>query len=285
MPGPTLDQRPSPEQPVHASARSLLFTILGELVHPDPRPVWTASLLYVLKAAGFSEQASRQAIARGAAAGWMASERRGREVRLSLTPELNRRFDEGERRVFAYSSAESAPWDGRWLVLMISIPNEHRTVRKRLYSALQWAGLGNPTPGVWLTPHTQRADEIARVVADAGLRESTLSVVGEPAAIGLSEAEVVRRSWDLTSVAASYEDLRARFRDLKPEPGDPALLAHLDLAGALRHFPFVDPQLPEALLPRWVGRDVTRWSQELSRDWSEAAHARWRAIVEATSPR
>lgn len=285
MPGPTLDQRPSPEQPVHTSARSLLFTILGELVHPDPLPVWTASLLYVLKAAGFSEQASRQAIARGVAAGWMASERRGREARLRLTPELNRRFDEGERRVFAYNSADAEPWDGRWLMVMISIPNEHRTARKRMYSALQWAGLGNPTPGVWLTPHTDRADEIARVVADLGLRESTLSVVGEPAAIGLSEAEIVRRSWDLTSVAATYEDLRARFRDLRPEPGDAALLAHLDLAGALRHFPFVDPQLPEALLPRWVGRDVTRWSQQLSREWSEAAHARWRAIVEDTSPR
>src|SRR5687768_984309 len=108
----------APEDRVHSSARSLLFTILGELVHPDPRAVWTASLLYVLKRAGFSEQAARQAIARGVAADWMISERRGRETRFSLTPTLTRSFDEGIRRVFAYT-ADPQAWDGRWLVLFI----------------------------------------------------------------------------------------------------------------------------------------------------------------------
>src|SRR5690349_7498974 len=59
------------QRDAYPSARSLLFTILADVVYRDPQPVWTASLLYVLKQAGFSEQASRQAIARGAAAGWM----------------------------------------------------------------------------------------------------------------------------------------------------------------------------------------------------------------------
>src|SRR4029453_10821617 len=98
-----------------------------------------------LERAGFSEQAARQAIARGVAAGWMVSERRGRETRFALTPELRRRFDEGGSRVFV-CNLEAEPWDGRWLVLIVSIPNEQRSVRKRLYTALQWAGLGNPTP-------------------------------------------------------------------------------------------------------------------------------------------
>jgi phenylacetic acid degradation operon negative regulatory protein len=281
---PTDDPLPAPEDRVHGSARSLLFTILGELVHPDPRPVWTASLLYVLKRAGFSEQAARQAIARGVAADWMISERRGRETRFSLTPTLNRSFDEGIPRVFAYTD-DARGWDGRWLVLFISIPNELRMVRKRLYSALRWAGLGNPTPGVWVTPHTERQQEVERVIADLGLRESVVSVVGEPVAIGLSEAELVRRAWDLAGVAASYEELLGRFRGLDPEPGDPTLLAHLELAGAVRHFPFVDPQLPEALAPHWIGREAMTWSRERSAAWSKTAHARWREIVADTSPR
>src|SRR5262245_49612049 len=119
MLSPTDDPDLAPDDRVHGSARSLLFTILGELVHLDPRPVWTASLLYVLKRAGFSEQAARQAIARGVAAGWMTSERRGRETRFSLTPTLHRSFDEGIPRVFAYT-ADRPAWDGRWLVLFIS---------------------------------------------------------------------------------------------------------------------------------------------------------------------
>jgi phenylacetic acid degradation operon negative regulatory protein len=284
MHSPTDDPLLAPEERVQGSARSLLFTILGELVHPDPRPVWTASLLYVLKRAGFSEQAARQAIARGVTAGWMTSERRGRETRFSLTPALNRSFDEGIRRVFAYT-ADAESWDGRWLVLFISIPNEQRTVRKRLYSALRWAGLGNPAPGVWVTPHTERQQEVERVIAELDLRESVVSVVGEPAPIGLSESELVRRAWDLADVAASYEELLRRFRGVEPEPGDPTLLAHLELAGAVRHFPFVDPQLPEALAPHWIGREAMQWSGELSASWSKPAHARWREIVADTSPR
>ena len=284
MPRSSTDRLTAAEPSVHGSARSLLFTILGELVHPDPRPVWTASLLYVLKAAGFSEQTARQAIARGVAAGWMASERRGRETRFVLTPELNRSFDEGIRRVYALGAREHE-WDGRWLVLFVSIPNERRMVRKRLYSAFQWAGLGNPAPGVWLTPHTDRLQEVERVVDELGLRESIVAVVGEPVPIGLSQSELVRRAWDLADVATSYEDLRTRFRDVDPEPGDAMLLAQLDLAGAIRHFPLIDPQLPEALLPHWIGREVTTWSHGLSQTWSAAAHARWREIVTATAPR
>ncbi|MDN5856618.1 MAG: PaaX family transcriptional regulator, partial [Actinomycetia bacterium] len=61
-----------PSRPVVSagSARSLLLTVLGELVLPAGEPVWTSSLLYVLKGVGVEEQTARQAIARGAAAGW-----------------------------------------------------------------------------------------------------------------------------------------------------------------------------------------------------------------------
>jgi len=272
------------QEGVHKSARSLLFTVLGELVYPEGEPVWTASLLYVLEQAGYSQATARQAIARGVTAGWMVGERVGRTTRFELTPGLIARFDEGMRRVFAFN-LQTEPWDGRWLVLIISIPNEQRLVRKRLYTSLHWAGLGNPTPGVWLTPHSDRAGEVERVVDELGLRESTVSVIGAPGTIGLSDAEIVRRSWDLETVAATYEDLQARFRDLDPAPGDPILLAHLELTGGQRHFPFFDPQLPEALLPQWIGREVTKWSHELRAKWEGPAHARWREIVKSTASR
>jgi phenylacetic acid degradation operon negative regulatory protein len=262
----------------------MLFTILADIVYLDGQPVWTASLLHVLRLAGFSEQAARQAIARGAAAGWITGERRGRETRWTMTESLNRLFDEGVTRVYGFSSDPPA-WDGRWLVLMISIPQEQRTVRKRLYTALRWAGLGNPMPGLWLTPHTERVDEVRAVIADLGLEGSTVSVTGEPGTVGLSEAEIVRRAWDLDTVAASYEALLARFEGLKPAAGDAVLLAHLELTGAIRHFPYMDPQLPEAILPEWIGREATRRLRELASEWSGAARERWREIIETTGRR
>ncbi len=273
-----------PEQAAFPSARSLLLTILGALVYGDSEPVWTSALLYVMRAGGFTEQAARQAIARGAAAGWLTGGRSGRETRWTLGPEILTMFEAGSERVFAFSE-QPALWDGEWLVVIISIPHEQRMVRKKLYGALRWAGLGNPTPGIWLTPHVDRADEVDGVIEELGLGSSTLSFVGRPATVGLRDAEIIERSWDLGQVATTYQELLARFSRLDPEPGDEVLMAQLELTSALRHFPFIDPQLPEALTPGWIGREATRQLRDLSAAWSVAARARWREIIATTAPR
>jgi phenylacetic acid degradation operon negative regulatory protein len=271
------------DRAAHASARSLLFTILGEYVHADGAPVWTATLLHVLRLAGYSPQASRQAISRAAAAGWLIGERAGRETRWRLTDDLRGKFDEGPARVNALSEHARA-WDGRWLVLVVSIPHERRRARKRLYAGLRWAGLGNPLAGVWLTPHAARLAEVRQLIAELELGDCTVSVTGPAATIGLAEADVVGRAWDLSEVAASYEELLARFDAYRPVEGDEVLLAKLELAGAVRHFPFVDPQLPEALAPGWIGRRAMTRLTELADEWRPAAHAQWHTIVAQTSP-
>ena len=274
----------APGRQGNRSARSMLFTILADFVYPHPDPVWTSTLLDVMEKGGFTEHAARQAIARAAADGWMTSERRGRATRWRPGEALKPMFEEGARRVFGIGEG-APPWDGRWLIVVMSIPHARRTVRKKLYAALRWAGLGNPAAGLWLTPHTDRVDEVKRVIDAVELQESTVSFIGEPAAVGLSVPEVVRRAWDLEGVAASYEEVLARFAAFDPAPGDPVLLAHLDLTDALRHFPFMDPQLPEALLPDWIGREATIRLQQLRAASFDAAHARWLEIVASTAPR
>jgi len=277
------EQLAAPERRVSASARSTLFSVLGEFVYADGRPVWTSSLLYALTGAGFSEEAARQAIARGAAAGWITGERRGRETRWSLSPSTTRMFDLGTERVFAFSGSPQ-PWDGRWLILVISIPHTHRAVRKRLYGSLHWAGLGNPAPGLWVTPHAERADEVERAVEELGLSAFAMSAIGEAGQVGLGVDEIVRRAWDLEAVAASYQELLQRFAAHEPADGDPAMIALLELTDAIRRLPFMDPQLPEELAPDWIGREATRRLRELHDAWYGAAHARWREIVEGGTP-
>jgi len=78
------------------SARSQLLTVLGELVMPNGNSVWTSSLLYVLTGLGIEEQTARQAIARGAAAGWITARRQGREVQWELTPDGRREAEQGD---------------------------------------------------------------------------------------------------------------------------------------------------------------------------------------------
>src|ERR1700730_18374682 len=114
------------------SARSQLLTVLGELVMPNGNSVWTSSLLYVLTGLGIEEQTARQAIARGAAAGWITPHRQGREVQWELTGAGRRLIETGAERVLSMSSGAES-WDGRWVIVLVSIPQSQRAVRKKLY--------------------------------------------------------------------------------------------------------------------------------------------------------
>src|SRR6202034_2771125 len=117
-------------------------------------------------------------------------------------------------------SGESSPWDGNWLILLVSIPQQQRAVRKKLYGALSWEGFGNPTPGVWLSPHPDRQAGVEQVIGSLGLRESTLAFVGSSLSIGLPDAAIVRRAWDLDEVTARHQQLLVRFSGMTAETGD-----------------------------------------------------------------
>jgi phenylacetic acid degradation operon negative regulatory protein len=263
------------------SARSLLLTILGELVWPTTEPAWTSSLLYVMNGLGVEERTARQAIVRGADSGWIEPQRRGREVVWSLSSELTHVFEVGSRRVEALSDP-FLEWDGNWLVLLVTVPQALRATRKRLYSSLDWDGFGNPSAGVWLTPHSERRDSVLSLIDGLGLRQSTLSFLGKTDSIGLTEAQIVRAGWDLDALATRYDEVFAEFENPTPAPGDDMLFTHIRVLSELQRLPFADPQLPEALLPNWIGRRVTSHLQDLRRAWAPEVHARWAAINAAS---
>jgi phenylacetic acid degradation operon negative regulatory protein len=259
------------------SARSLLLTILGELVWPTAAPAWTSSLLYVMNGLGIEERTARQAIVRGADSGWIEPVRSGREVAWSMSSQLADVFATGSRRVASLSDP-FLEWDGNWLILLVTIPLALRTSRKKLYSGLEWAGFGNPTPGVWLTPHSERRDQVNDLVASLGLTDSTISFLGKTDSIGLSEEQIVHSGWDIDGLTERYRQVAERFEHPHPEPGDDTLFTHIGVLAELQRLPFADPQLPEALLPNWIGRRVTSHLQELRREWAPGVHARWAEI-------
>jgi phenylacetic acid degradation operon negative regulatory protein len=265
------------------SARSVLLTILGEFVGRDGDPVWTSALLYVLTGLGLEERTARQAIARGASAGWISGEKLGRDVRWRLTESGADLIEVTRQRAESLSTPEDI-WDSQCLILMVSIPQEQKSVRKRLYSALKWAGFGNPMPGCWASPHPDRAPEVERVIRDLGLQDSTIGFVGQTWSIGLNDREIVRRAYDLEDVAARYEKLMDTFGNLDPEPGDDLLLSYLALVHEWQEFPYMDPQMPKDLIPDWIGRQATEVFLDLRDRWSAQAHRRWREVIEITAP-
>jgi phenylacetic acid degradation operon negative regulatory protein len=262
----------------------LLLTVVGEMLRDNDEGAWTVALLRVLGGLGIEDHAARQLLARSAAAGWIQREREGRAVRWRLAAAGRALVQEGLQRSEAYLEG-AEPWDGRWLVLHVTVPQQQRTTRKRLYGGLTWLGLGNPTPGVWVTPHTERAGELARLIADLDLDDTALSFVGSTSSVGIRDHEIVSRSWDLAELEASYRRFIAH-ETKAPEPRDPdgVLLSYLDLLNLQQRFMRLDPHLPVELLPVWVGREAANLFGTLRRRWGAAAHARFWEIVDASTP-
>ncbi|GLZ13000.1 PaaX family transcriptional regulator [Actinomadura sp. NBRC 104425] len=260
------------------SARSLLLTVLGEFVLPSGEPVWTSTLLHVLAGLGVEEKSARQAVNRTAADGWIVSARDGRRVRWDLTPPGRRLLTEGAQRIYSFGAGRRA-WDGRWLIVMVSVPETRRRLRHRLHTRLAWAGFGNPTAGLWVSPHPEREGEVKQIVGDLGLEASAFSFTGPFAGIG-SEAELVARAWDLAEVDSRYAAFLEEFSGLRPGPGDETLLAQVRLVHEWRRFPFLDPQLPDELLPPgWIGRRARELFDERHTAWQGPARAHWQALT------
>jgi len=258
----------------HTSARSLLMTVLGEFVLPQDRPVWTWMLVDTLARCGIAEKSARQALARAAAEGLLRSERVGRRTRWALTPPARRLLTEGAGRIYEFGRSER-PWDGRWLLLLVSVPEAKRDLRHRLRTRLSWAGFGSPEAGVWISPHLSREAEALGVVTELGLAATAMSFTASFGVIGGEDA-MVGRAWDLTALERRYEGFLAGFGRLEPAGGAAVLQAQISLVHEWRRFPFLDPQLPQKLLPAsWRGSQAAELFHRRHAEWQQAASQAW----------
>jgi phenylacetic acid degradation operon negative regulatory protein len=252
------------------AARSLLLTVLGEYVLPRGEGVWQETLVGSLTTLGYSQHAARQALARSTRAGWLQASRHGRRARLALSEPTRELLASGAQRI--YSFAEPRSWDGRWLLIVLRVPERDRAVRHRLRSSLAWAGFGSLGGGVWLTPHVAREEEVRAALQSAPLAAGT-SFIARFGAIG-DPRLLVRSAWDLERVREQYEAFCARFSRVRPAAPAACFRELTLLVHAWRKFPFLDPDLPESLLPG-------RWPRERAHALFAERHARWSAAARA----
>ncbi|MGP4016968.1 PaaX family transcriptional regulator [Saccharopolyspora sp. 5N708] len=260
----------------HASARSLLMTVLGEFVLPRSQPVWTATLVEALAMFDIEEKSARQALSRTAAEGWLESQRHGRRVRWSLTPQGRGLLTEGAERIYGFGRDER-DWDGNWVVLLVSVPESKRDLRHRLRTRLTWAGFGSPTPGVWVSPDPRREAEAKQIVAELVPESAAMSFIAGYGQIG-DEAELVARSWDLSEVERRYAEFIDEFTGLNP--GRDVLHAQIRLVHEWRRFPFLDPRLPLRLLPpNWNGIKAAQLFHDEHDAWWPASQQHWDELL------
>ena len=258
-----------------ASARGLLFTVLGEYVLPGGGRVWTSAVIAAMARLGIEEKAARQALMRTAAAGWLTAERAGRRTRWELTEAGDRLLTEGTERIYGFG-AVGQEWDGTWLLVLGRAPESDRAARHVLRSRLTWAGFGSPGPGVWVSTHAERRDEVEAILAEAGLAAAAYVFTGTRAGGGELES-LVAQAFDLAGIRRQYDDFLAEFADrgLVPDP----LARSIELVHAWRRFPWTDPDLPRQLLPaQWSGSRAAALFRERHAQWAPAARAAWRDL-------
>jgi len=256
-----------------SSARGLIFTILGEYVLPGGGRVWTSAMIEAMKRLDIEEKATRQALMRTAADGWLTAERIGRRTRWRLTPSADRLLAEGTDRIYGFG-ARRGDWDGEWLLVLARIPEAERPARHLLRSRLTWAGFGSPAPGVWVSTHAERLREVERALAEAGLAGEAQIFRGAQA--GGQLPVLVTQAWDLAAVGQKYDDFIVTFA--AASPADP-LAAMIGLVHAWRRFPWTDPDLPTGLLaPGWPRPRAAALFRRRHAEWAAAAAKSWQEI-------
>jgi phenylacetic acid degradation operon negative regulatory protein len=274
--GPVVTRR---QQLGAASAPSLLLTVLGELVLPAGRPVWTATLLELLGELEIAEKAARQAIMRTADSGWIAGARVGRETQWELTGAGVRLLREGTERIYGFAGPQP-PWDRSWLLTTVNAPENQRALRQRLRTQMGWAGLGALNATTWLTPWTGREPEVRHVLDELGLLRHSWSFTAAAGAIG-DERSLTREAWDLDEIERRYESFVDLVGRRRPRTARQALLAQLRLVQEWRRFPLLDPGLPRELLPpRWSGHRAAEVFRERHASWAPRAQEAWQELVE-----
>jgi len=209
--------------------------------------------------------------------GWLRTRRSGRRAFYSLTAQGAWRVEQGVRRVYRL---EPEPWDGRWRLLTYTIPEGHRPTRDRLRRELTWLGLGPLSWSTWVTPRNLAAElaELARAhrldgrvaIFEAALRRNTSSgrVTGvKTCALPISAR--YRAFAAATRRRASSFRIRLRRHAMSDATG---FAEKIRLVHEYRKFLFIDPGLPDALLPPgWPGHEAARVFRDVYRSLEEPA--------------
>jgi phenylacetic acid degradation operon negative regulatory protein len=249
-----------------SSAKALLLTILGEFVLPHSGSVWTSTVVDTLDRLGVAERNARQAVSRLGEQGLLRAVKEGRRARWHLTDEGRRLLTEGAERIYAFGAGDD-DWDGRWLVVVFSVPEEQRAKRHQMRAKLEFSGFGFVQPGVAISPHLEREPVATALLKDLDLLAGAMLLRAETADL-VGTDDVLERAWNLESLARLYEEFITSFARRAPRSDEARFAALSELVHHWRRFPFIDPEIPARLLPE-------HWPGWRAKDLFDAKHAMW----------
>jgi phenylacetic acid degradation operon negative regulatory protein len=254
-------------------ATSLIMTVFGDAVLPRGGRIWLGSLIRLLGPLDLNERLVRTSVFRLVREGWLSTETVGRRSNYALAPAGRRRFEEAAQQIY---SSRAPLWDRRWRMIVVVGELDARP-RESLRRSLFWQGFGVVGGNCFIHPGADLGEALDTLRADGlgALLPGLMPLVAADfqSAMAASDADLVRRAWDLDALARGYADFIAAYEPIlaqlraRPLPDDAderAFLLRILLVHDYRRSLLRDPELPEVLLPAdWPGHRARLLCKEL----------------------
>ncbi|MET3319760.1 UNVERIFIED_ORG: phenylacetic acid degradation operon negative regulatory protein [Peribacillus simplex] len=244
---------------IGTNTQSMIFTIYGDYIRNYGSKIWIGSLIRLLKEFGHNEQGVRVAVSRMVKQGWIQSEKQGNKSYYFLTDRGVKRMEEAANRIYKMNPNE---WDGKWRILMYTIPEDKRQLRDDLRKELLWSGFGSFSNGCWISPNNLEK-EINLLIEKYDISEYVDFFISEYKGPQENQS-LVEKSWPLVEIESKYEDFIEKYSKQfivhqsiisRGEMSDAdCFVERTNLVHEYRKFLFIDPGLPKELLPsKWNG--------------------------------
>ncbi|WP_217634270.1 PaaX family transcriptional regulator [Herbiconiux ginsengi] len=244
-----MDSRPG-------SITSLLRTVLGIYLRQLGGWIAVADLVSLMEALDVPAPRTRTALARVKKKSLVVPETRGKVAGYALVPDAAPMLARGDRRI--YHPRNMGP-ESKWCAVSFSIPEENRHLRHQLRRRLHWIGCGTVSPALWICP-AYLVDEVDEILQDLGVREHATVFITERPRVAGDLRDAVASWWDLDAIRAQHEEFLSDYSaeglmadSAEVAPRD-AFAIYIRSVDTWRIIPYIDPGLPDSLLPDdWPG--------------------------------
>lgn len=268
------------------NTRSMIFTLYGDYISHYGNKIWIGSLIRLLEEFGHNDQSVRAAISRMGKQGWVTATKKGNKSYYSLTKMGVARIEEAAKRIFKLNPEK---WDGSWRTLTYTIPEEKRNIRDELRQELVWSGFGMLLNSCWISPNNLE-DEVNILIKKYKIEPYVHFFVSEYKGPADNET-LVKSCWDIDNINAKYEEFITVYskkyvvdknKILNGEMTDAAcFVERAKLVHQYRKFLFIDPGLPEELLPsKWLGGHAASLFSDYYKTLAEPANQFFESVFE-----
>ncbi|MDA3040224.1 MAG: hypothetical protein O3C27_12000 [Actinomycetota bacterium] len=229
------------------SARSVLVTVLGDVIAPLQQPVWLSDLIALGALLGFSDRLVRTSVFRLVSEGWLSGERVGRRSRYSLTPFARTEIESVNGRIYGPAHPETG--SDEWLLAFANGADD------TLLANLRWLGFAEISSTVWARPDT-KTEVVTDLAARLGTGQPTVALARFDNIEPLIAGAAFQQSSGLADCRASYRRFVERYAPVASAPLSPddAFVLRTMVIHDYRRVRLADPELPAPLLgDSWTG--------------------------------